>query len=243
MFTLKDTYESRKSEINNFIELMSFLEKKKIIVQEEGVSFDDFFYGRDISIAFTYQELINILKSNVSLMMYNIIEYTVSGLIDCIYDEIRMQSLSYIDVNNSIKKVWRTSVLRAVKDPGANFNTFLKKNEEIINYILSQATLNIHARESLPAGNLDGISIKETFESHGVQIKIHSENFRPDILRSIKENRNSLAHGSVSFVDAVRDDSIQDFEKYHGFITLFLEELIDVVDEYIEIQKYKVEPS
>lgn len=241
MFTLRDTYESRKSEIDKFIELMNFLEKKKIFVKENEVSFNDFFYEGDISITFTYQELINVLKSNVCLMMYNIIEYTVSGLIDSIYDEIRMQNLSYIDVNNSIRKVWRKSVLKAAKDPGANFNTFIKKNEEIINHILSQATLNIHARETLPAGNLDGISIREMFESHGVQIKIHSENFRPDILGNIKENRNHLAHGAVSFVDAVRDDSIQDFEKYNKFITLFLEELIDVVDEYIGSQKYKIE--
>ena len=135
MFTLKDTYESRKREINSFIELMKFLEGKKISVQENEVSFDDFFYGEESSIDLSYQELINILKSNVSLMMYNIIEYTVSGLVDCIYDEIRMQNLSYIDVNESIREVWRKNILKVTKDPGANFNTFLKRNEEIINYI------------------------------------------------------------------------------------------------------------
>ena len=191
MFTLKDTYESRKREINSFIELMKFLEGKKISVQENEVSFDDFFYGEESSIDLSYQELINILKSNVSLMMYNIIEYTVSGLVDCIYDEIRMQNLSYIDVNESIREVWRKNILKVTKDPGAYFNT-------------------------------------------------SSENFRPDILNSIKENRNNLAHGSVSFVDAVRNDSIQDFVKYYQLITLFLEELIDTVNEYIECQDYKL---
>lgn len=221
---------------------MKFLQQKKADVQEE-VSFDKFFHEGNISIEFTYQELTNIFKSNIFLMMYNIIEYTVLGLINCIYDEIRMQKLSYTDVNNSIRKVWRKSVLKAAKDPGANFNTFLKKNEEIINDILSHTTLNIYARESLPSGNLDGTSIKETFESHGIPIKTNSSNFRPDILGSIKDNRNKLAHGSVSFVEAVRDDSIQDFEKYFKFITLFLEELIDVVSEYIETKKYKVEQS
>ena len=91
----------------------------------------------------------------------------------------------------------------------------------------------------MPAGNLDGISIRSTFESHGVHIRSNSENFRPDILDSIKKNRNDLAHGSVSFVDAVRNDSIQDFARYYRFITLFLEELIDTVNEYLESQDYK----
>lgn len=239
MLTLKDTYESRKKEIESFIELMVFLEKKKTDVHENEVSFNEFFYGCDDAIHFTYQEMINIFKSNVSLMMYNIIEYTVSGLVECIYDEIRMHHLPYVGVNEQIREVWRRYVLKAAKDPGANFNTFLKRNEEIINCILSNATLNIHARETLPAGNLDGVSIRSTFESHGICIRTDSENFRPDVLGSIKENRNKLAHGSVSFVDAVRDDSIQDFEKYYRFITLFLEELIDVVEEYIESQGYR----
>lgn len=240
MVTLKDTYENRKKEIEEFIELMSFFEKRKMNVDEDEISFDKFFYAGKMSITLSYQELINILKSNVSLMIYNIIEYTVSGLVDCIYDQIRIQNLSYVDVNESIRKLWRKTVLKATKDPGANFNTFLKKNEEIIDCILTKATLDIHARESLPVGNLDGISIKETFESHGVMIKTNSQNFRPDILRNIKENRNKLAHGAVSFVDAVRNDSIQDFEKYEQFITLFLEELIVTVDEYIANQRYKV---
>ena len=46
MFTLKDTYESRKREINSFIELMKFLEGKKISVQENEVSFDVFLWRR-----------------------------------------------------------------------------------------------------------------------------------------------------------------------------------------------------
>lgn len=82
MIALKGTYENRKKEINNFIELMKFFEGKKIRVEENEISFDEFFYEGETQIALSYQELINILKSNLSLMIYNIIEYTVSGLVD-----------------------------------------------------------------------------------------------------------------------------------------------------------------
>lgn len=239
MITLKSTYEDRKQEIIKFVELMSFLEKKKIFVQEDEISFDDFFYGGVAGIQLSYQELINILKSNVSLMMYNIIEFTVSGLIDCIYDEIRMQNLSYLDVNESIRKIWRNVILKAAKDPKANFDTFLKKNEEIIDHILSNQPLDMCARDCMPGGNLDGISIKSTFEAHGIRIKTDSDNYRPDILGNIKENRNNLAHGAVSFVDAVRNDSIIDIKNNVKFIIKFLEELIDTVVEFIDDQRYK----
>ena len=240
MITFKDTYDSRKKEIEDFLELMEFLESKEND-REDGISkFSRFFYPQEGGIHLTYQALINILKSNVSLMIYNIIEYTVSNLIDSIYDEIRMNHLSYVDVNESIKALWRKTILKSVNDPNANFSTFLRKNEEIIASILNHSALDMYSLNTLPAGNLDGVSIKETFELHGIQVKTSSQNYRPDILEGIKENRNNLAHGSVSFVEAVREDSISDIKRNETIVAAFLDELIVTVSAYIEEQKYKV---
>ena len=239
MITFKDTYDSRKKEIEDFLEVMEFLEVKENN-REDGVSeFSKFFYAEGTGIHLTYQSLINILKSNVSLMIYNIIEYTVANLIDSIYDEIRLNHLSYVDVNESIKAIWRKTVLKATNDPNANFNTFLRKNEEIITTILRNNTLEMSSRNTLPGGNLDGISIRDTFESHGIQVRTSSQNYRPDILEGIRENRNNLAHGAVSFVDAVRSDSISDIRRNETVVVAFLEELIDTVTVYIDEQKYK----
>lgn len=98
----------------------------------------------------------------------------------------------------------------------------------------------MRARDCMPGGNLDGVSIKETFESHGIRIKTNSQNYRPDILENIKEKRNNLAHGSVSFVEAVRNNSINDIETNANFIISFLEELIATVEEFINDKKYKI---
>ena len=239
MITFQDTYDSRKKEIENFLELMKFLEKKENEREDGKSKFSEFFYPETGGIHLTYQSFINILKSNVSLMIYNIIEYTVTNLIDSIYDEIRVNHLSYIDVNDSIRNLWRKTILRSVNDPNANFSTFLRKNEEIISAILSNNELNMYAKNTLPGGNLDGTSIKETFESHGIQVRTSSRNYRPDILIGIKENRNNLAHGSVSFVEAMREDSIDDIRANESLVVGFLEELIETVSTYIEDQKYK----
>ena len=238
MIAFRNTYDNRKKEIENFLELMEFLEAKEND-REDGVSeFGKFFHSEGMGVHLTYQSLINILKSNVSLMIYNIIEYTAANLIDCIYDEIRKNHLSYVDVNASIKALWRRTILKATNDPSANFNTFLKKNEEIIAVILRKTTLEMNSRNTLPAGNLNGPSIKETFELHGIKIQTSSPNYRPDILDEIKENRNNLAHGAVSFVDAVRSDSISDIRSNEKFVVAFLEELIDTVTTYINEQRY-----
>lgn len=240
MITFRDTYDSRKKEIEDFLELMVFLEKKEND-REDGMSkFDEFFYSQEGGIQLTYQALINILKSNVSLMIYNIIEYTVANLVDSIYDEIRINNLSYVDVNESIKGLWRKTILKSANDPNANFSTFLRKNEEIIGKILDHVALDMYSKNTLPGGNLDGNSIKETFESHGIHFATNSHNYRPDILEGIKENRNNLAHGSVSFVEATREESISDIKRNETVVIAFLDELIETVSEYITEQKYKI---
>lgn len=239
MIAFIDTYDTRKKEIEDFIQLMKFLEMKENKKEDNLSEFARFFYQGEDKINMTYQSLINILKSNVSLMIYNLIEYTVTNLIDSIYDEIRTNNLSYVDVNDYIRVIWRKTILKSTNDPNANYNTFLRKNEEIIGDIINQKTLDIQARNALPTGNLDGNTIKDTFEAHGIHVKTSSTNYRPDILTSIKDRRNNLAHGSVSFVDAVRMDSIYDIENNEVFVVNFLEEVIEKVDKYINDDGYK----
>lgn len=240
--TFLTAYEERKEELKEFIEVMEFFEKKEKSRIESGQSeFDQFFHGID-GIGFSYQQLINILKSNASLMVYSIIEFTVSNLVQSIYDEIKVQGLSYLEVSESIRKIWREALLKkAANDPNASFNTFLKKHEAIIQDILCCKILQVTSRQTLPGGNLDGEAIKHTFAAHGIKIYTGSENFRPDLLESIKNSRNNLAHGSVSFVEAMSQNGIDDIKKTAVKVLLFLDELVDLVKEYIKTQQYKTE--
>ena len=239
--TFLTTYEDRKKELRDFFNLLEFLEKKENAKDESGFSeFEKIFHNGENRISFTYQQLINILKSNASLMIYSIIEFTVANLVESIYDEIKVQKLSYIDVSDSIKKLWSESALKSATDPNASFNTFFKKHEEVVQDILCCHIAKITAKQTLPAGNLDGKTIKDTFAAHGITVFTQSENYRPDLLRIIKDNRNNLAHGSVSFVEALQMQSIADIKGNATTIIFFLDELIVLVKEYIEQQKYRV---
>lgn len=240
--TFLTTYDDRKKELKDFINLMEFFEKKEKTKDDIGSSeFDLFFHQGKESISFTYQELINVLKSNASLMLYSIIEFTVANLVESIYDVIKVQKLSYIEVSDSIKKLWSQSVLKAADDSNASFNTFLKKHETVIQDILCCNILKMTSRQTMPGGNLDGKAIREVFKAHGIRICTNSKNYRPDILDNIKKNRNELAHGSLSFVEAMSLKSVADIRVTADIVILFLDEVIDLVKEYIEKQMFKAE--
>lgn len=239
METLKATFSSRKDEINKLLTTMVFFEKTETD-KAEGVSkFNRFFSDNEGQEVLSYQELINILKSNVSLMIYNLIEYTVGNLVDTIYIKIRNEKLSYTEINDDIKTIWRKINLKSIKDPSSNHNTIIKKNEELINAIINKATIELSYRDTISGGNLDGEIIQKTFSEHGLNVTTSSKNYRPDILKNIKNYRNELAHGSVSFVEALREKSISDISGYNTITTGFLEELISEVEKYIKDGKYK----
>lgn len=237
METLKDTYERRKTEIEKLIATMQLLEKKETI-EHDGISeFKTFFSTSEYEVL-TFQEMINILKSNVSLMIYNIIEYSVTNLVENIYSEIGKKELKYIDINDEIKKIWRRTKLKIVYDPTASRDEIMKLNEKMIDEIISEATIELHYRQTVKGGNLDGQEIIKTFKSHGLEIS--KENFREDILKSIKDKRNDLAHGAVSFVEAMRDKTIGDIKESSEKINKFLETLISDVEQYLAEERYMV---
>lgn len=243
MIYFLEVFTDRKEEINKFINIMFFIEKKNDTKSQtkhrDITEFQEFFNSSEMQIDISYQFMINIMKSNATLMLYNIIEFAVSGLMDIVYDAIKEEELSYLEVNTDIQALWRKSLLRATLDPNANHNTFLKKNEEIIEYILNKNTLTLASRSSLSGGNLDGSKILETCKVHGIEFRPSSINYRPNKLEDIKNKRNELAHGSVSFTEALRDRAIGDIKEDKENIFLFLDDLIDTFSNYISEKRYK----
>lgn len=108
------------------------------------------------------------MKSNVALMIYNLIEFTISGLMDNVYEIIKTRGLSYVDVNNDSQQLWRQKMPHATRDLNANYSTILKKNKEMIDHILQKRTLELHVRDYIRGGNLDGVEIIRTLEAHGI---------------------------------------------------------------------------
>ena len=240
MSELRSTFETRKKEIQDFIYFTKFLEFKELSLNEDGISeFHTFFHpaGSEGGISLSFQDIINISKSNLALMIYSIIEYTVANSIDLIYEKIRSEQLSYSEINNSIREIWRKTILKSVADPNASLSTFLKQNEKIINSIITNQTIILHSRDTLPAGNLDGPKIKDTFYKHG--IKWCCSHYRPDILSKFKSKRNELAHGSVSFIEALRDSTISTIDNEAAVVITFLEELLQLTENYINYENYK----
>jgi hypothetical protein len=237
---ISDGFKERVNEISDFIEIMEFFENLENKRLEDGRSgFDEIFHHDEKNISITYQSLINILKSNASLMIYNLIESTVMNSVTAIYDQINEEGLSYSQVSESIRKLWRNVQMKPLKDPNSNYTTISNQCEKIINHILESDVINLNARNTVDGGNLDCSSIKNNFSRIGITIDIDYSKGQDSILSSIKEHRNQLAHGQVTFIDALKQKSIGDINIEFHSVKSFLEDMNKRVEEYIDAKKYR----
>ena len=149
-----DTYSNRKREIRKFIKFIEYVELTERT--DADAPLHKFLHSGNTSDDITYQSLINILKSNLSLMLYNILEYSVSGLLEDLYTEISMNKLSYSDVSEKIQDLWHEVQLKNTRDPNANFNTLLRRSKQLLDFVTTKKIMHLSPRDTIPAGNLDG---------------------------------------------------------------------------------------
>lgn len=240
MIILRDTFKSRNEEIDLFLALMTFLEKQENDRLPEGISSFARFFDQSSVAKLEFQPIANIMKSNVALMIYNLLEFTVSSLVQLIYEAIENNKLDFTAINDCLQNLWLKTSLKAMQYPNAKFNTFIKKNEEMIKFVLAKETINLQVRHSLSAGNLDGPIIQTILNEHGIALEDQNlKNAVFGILESIKKQRNALAHGSLSFVEALRSHTISDLRKDKEDVVFFLNYLIEIVEEYLAGNKYR----
>lgn len=181
----------------------------------------------------------SVIRSNVKVMIYNIIEFSVSSLIQAIYDRLDDERCSYVEVSEKLRILWHHTRMRKLSDPNASNETAERASRELLDEVITNATVHINTRQTMPGGNLDGKEILRLFDSHGVSVHTAESGYRENELKDIKERRNALAHGSISFADAGNQVTTSELAELIAHVDTFLSQLrLDVVS-YLDSGEYK----
>lgn len=226
MQTTIDTYNDRKMEIELYFSALNELYSAK--------------YESEEDLTFYTDDFVKILKSNALLMIYNLVESSImSGILE-IYNELKTQGLSYQTVSDKIKNIWFSFVFNQVYDKNAHYNSYRNKATEIINAILNNEIISLDRKATDISGNLDADKIRQICSEHGITYNISANCRGGFVLTDVKNKRNDLAHGTLSFVECGRDYTMDNLEKIKNETVGFLDGILDGMKEYYDNQKYKV---
>ena len=219
----------RTEEINYYFELIKPLEDDKMVL----------FFGK--SKIYTQiprkEQFFKILKSNFLLMLYNLVESTIiNGLLE-IYEKIKENDCSYQEVIDEIQDIWINWKIRDVYgNSSTKLITYKNKIKEMILCIANDTPIDLSKNSLDIKGNLDARKIRKLCQDHKIICSLSTQG---EHLLRVKNDRNKLAHGDVSFSDCARDLTMRDLEKIRDDVFSFLKDVLNGMQKYYDDELYK----
>jgi hypothetical protein len=206
MIDVKNTFTQRKKEIDEyFIFLNSY----------RPVNADD--------------NLFKILKSNLLIMLYNLIESSISNAIEEIHNNIYSNSVSFNSLKGRIKSLIINNTKRV------NPDKFVLK----INDIATDIVKHTFKKDELFSGNVDSKKIRKLSEQYGFNSDTDYDKTKHGYhLVSIKDKRNDLAHGVFSFTEVGKEYTIQDLEEMKDKTLNYISEILDNIECFLLKKEY-----
>lgn len=137
------------------------------------------------------EQLCNIVKANILVMLYNKVEFFFREFIFSIYDDIHDQEVSFFDLKPYIQNI--ISGYLFPKNSNAE-----QKHQTLKNLFEDKFKIYKPEKTDIANGNVDGRMFKDILKEYQISdIQFH---FQAEIdLRTLKDIRNQLAHGEKDF--------------------------------------------
>ena len=203
MLSAQSEFESREREIDEYLSHLEALEGQ---------------VGFSVT-------LMNTMKSSALLMMYNIVESTMTNLLQEVFDHFQANDVPF----GSLNDVAKTLVLGYAK----------RRSPAALVAKMKASTLSLVVacfdRSDVFSGNLDCQKIRDTLKEVGIPSK-HS--YREDTLLKVKNERNNLAHGIKSFSDCGRSYSAKQLRDFHDKTVGVLRRVIGDFEGFLNLKAY-----
>lgn len=180
-----------------------------------------------------------VLKSSVIVMLYNVVESTITRVLAKIHEVIISEDIKYYDLSKNIRNLMLLYYHKN-REKNPDIHNSLEVIHGTIDFINGINGFNLNYNEmakfySLYSGNLDAKQVRKVFNKYEITIP---ENIGGN-LKDIKNGRNTLAHGEKSFEEYGRDIVVARLEMYIQNVTIFLNSVVDFTEVFLNEKKYK----
>lgn len=169
-----------------------------------------------------------VLKSSLALMLYNVVEGTMSNLLMELFDVIIRKNKSIDTLPNKLQNLFFEYHLKKIgKDANKLKKICCYDKIELCNITY----LEISKYLNLFSGNLDARSIYSVSEKLGINLP--KSKMEPCLV-IIKNIRNALAHGEKEFSKACQDITLDEMKKICDKVKVYLDSLISAYECFFD---------
>lgn len=230
MGLLNDDFDDRLKEIDAYLDLLDSLERQTQLGPPTIA-------GKKIT---TQQQ--RILYSSVYLQLYNLVEATANWCIKAVTEATSDNSRwKPQDLETNVRREW----VRTTARTHTNFNPDNRLSEAVkfCDTILDSLPIAEWKVEKGGGGNWDDRAIEDVAKRIGCELKIKKvvetaakRHIRNDLnsLGLVKDLRNNLAHGDISFEQCGEGVTVGDLRDIKDCTTDYLKEVMESFGKYID---------
>lgn len=212
-------FDTRKEEVNTYFEYVKEIcgNHTQLLLQDKST--------KSFSMDFKH-----IILANGFLLLYNLVESTFSNAIEAIYKTILSEGCRYDMIQPNIQKEIIDNVRKNI-----NTNSFVETVSDIALDILN----HYPTPKQLFSGNIDQIEIKRFAQKYGFSFYTDAvATGNGEKLKTIKNRRNDLAHGFVSFKTCGKDRTFSEMEAMKNQSILYIEQILANMDTFLKSKAY-----
>lgn len=233
MLEIIEEFESRVIEVELYF---NFIEQTSI----PNASIGDF-YAKDTPAIKIENDLKKILKANLFILLYNLVESSFTKTLNKLIQEINNSHCKYGMLIPEIRKIWLQDETKffSKKVPKTDGKTGNKLDYyfSIIDNLLEHV-LSIPENKDI-SGNLDAKSIRELTAKYGALSETINK-IKAEQLNKVKNKRNLLSHGNISFLECGRDETPESLKIIKDQVISFMRAVLCELEIKIEQQYYKI---
>jgi hypothetical protein len=188
-----------------------------------------------------------ILSSSFYLQLYNLVEATVLRCLEAVADAVEVAQRRPDELSLELRTEWVRSIARTHgNDLGPERR--LKAALKLCDQLLGQLPITNFKIEPGGGGNWDDLSIERICERVGCGLTFSADvkqaakrRIRDDMgaLQLVKDRRNGLAHGSLSFVDCSDGVTVGELEAVTTAVGDYLREAVGCFVTFIRAEIVK----
>lgn len=189
-----------------------------------------------------------ILNSSLYLQLYNLVEATVLRCLEAVVAAVEEAERRPSELSIGLRTEWVRSVARTHSDLGPDKR--LQAALDLCEQLLQQMPVKEFKIEPGGGGNWDDSSIEKICERVGCGLTLSpnvvqaaKRHIRDDMgaLKLVKNRRNGLAHGSLSFVDCSDGVTVAELKGLTTAVGDYLREAVGCFVSFIQVEIAKSE--
>jgi hypothetical protein len=182
---------------------------------------------------------LSVLKASVFLVAYNLIESTVRAAFESLYARIQSDRVSYSRLSKEIRELWVDQQMKSSIDAFTASPRTYRDKMHVLLELADQGSVVELSKKYLPvSGNLDAVQIRKVCEKHGMRHATPTALKGGADLEIVREQRNNLAHGSITFSECGRQYTVSDLERITSQCEQYVRYILKVTERFATGKHY-----